>query len=107
MAPVCPAAHYMMGGVKTDLWGRTSLEGLYAAGETAATGGHGANPLASNSLPEGLVFGARAGQAMIEDAPVPKRIGAALPGGPAPLPVNSSPPPTQRLTHNPNPSVSP
>src|SRR5712671_2148058 len=90
MAPVCPAAHYMMGGVKTDLWGRTSLAGLYAAGETAATGVHGANRLASNSLLEGLVFGARAGQAMIEDAPVGKRSGAALPGSPAPSPENSS-----------------
>ena len=90
MAPVCPAAHYMMGGVKTDLWGRTSLSGLYAAGETAATGVHGANRLASNSLLEGLVFGARSGQAMIEDAPVGKRSGAALPGSPAPLPGHSS-----------------
>jgi L-aspartate oxidase len=80
----------MMGGVKTDLWGRTSLAGLYAAGETAATGVHGANRLASNSLLEGLVFGARAGQAMIEDAPVGKRSGAALPGSPAPSPGNSS-----------------
>src|SRR5690349_24482731 len=85
MAPVCPAAHYMMGGVKTDLWGRTSLPGLYSAGETAATGVHGANRLASNSLLEGLVFGARAGQAMIKDAPPPKRASAALPGTPAPL----------------------
>jgi L-aspartate oxidase len=80
----------MMGGVKTDLCGRTSLAGLYAAGETAATGVHGANRLASNSLLEGLVFGARAGQAMIKDAPVKKRSGAALSGSPAPLPENSS-----------------
>src|SRR5207245_9059220 len=90
LVPVRPAAHYAMGGIKTDLWGRTSLAGLYAAGETAATGVHGANRLASNSLLEGLVFGARAGQAMIEDAPVGKRSGAALPGSPAPLPGNSS-----------------
>jgi L-aspartate oxidase len=91
MAPVCPAAHYMMGGVKTDLWGRTSLPGLYAAGETADTGVHGANRLASNSLLEGLVFGARSGQAMMKDAPVTKRHGAALPGSPAPKPGNSAP----------------
>ena len=89
MAPVCPAAHYMMGGVKTDLWGRTSLPGLYAAGETADTGVHGANRLASNSLLEGLVFGARSGQAMMKDAPVTKRHAVGLPGSPAPKPGNS------------------
>jgi L-aspartate oxidase len=89
MAPVCPAAHYMMGGVKTDLWGRTSLPGLYAAGETADTGVHGANRLASNSLLEGLVFGARSGQAMMKDAPVTKRQAVGLPGSPAPKPANS------------------
>ncbi len=67
LIPVRPAAHYLMGGIKTDLSGRSSLGGLYAAGEAACTGVHGANRLASNSLLEGLVFGARAAQAMLAD----------------------------------------
>jgi L-aspartate oxidase len=67
LIPVRPAAHYLMGGIRTDLDGRTSLKGLYAAGEAACTGVHGANRLASNSLLEGLVFGARAGHAMVAD----------------------------------------
>jgi len=64
LIPIRPAAHYAMGGIRSDLDGRSTLPGLYVAGEAAATGVHGANRLASNSLLEGLVFGARAGQAM-------------------------------------------
>ena len=67
LLPVSPASHYCMGGIRTDLHGRSTLQGLYAAGEVSCTGVHGANRLASNSLLEGLVFGARAGEVMIED----------------------------------------
>jgi len=67
LIPVRPAAHYLMGGIRTDLFGRSTLAGLYAAGEAACTGVHGANRLASNSLLEGLVFGARAAQSMLDD----------------------------------------
>lgn len=67
--PVSPAAHYWMGGVATDLWGRTSVPGLYAAGEVARTGAQGANRLASNSLLEGLVFGRRAVEDLLGDEP--------------------------------------
>jgi L-aspartate oxidase len=74
LLPVSPAVHYVMGGVRSDLYGRTTLPGLYAAGEVACTGVHGANRLASNSLLEGLVFGARAGSTALEDShPLPNK----------------------------------
>src|ERR1700741_316310 len=90
LAPVSPAAHFTMGGVKTDLWGRTSVAGLYAAGKTASTGVNGANRMASNSLLEGLVFGARAGIAMMKVAPGSKKNAGHLPGVPAPKNWNNS-----------------
>ena len=95
LIPIRPAAHYAMGGVRTDLDGRSSLPGLYAAGEAAGTGVHGANRLASNSLLEGLVFGARAGKKMRNELKPPAARVAGLPpaaysNGPLSVPVDAS-----------------
>ena len=68
--PVAPVQHYLMGGIKTDLWGRTAIAGLYACGEAACTGVHGANRLASNSMLECLVFGRRAAEDISKNPPV-------------------------------------
>jgi len=91
--PVAPAAHYTVGGILTDLDGRTELASLYAAGESAATGVHGANRLASNSLLECLVFGRRAALAALAEPGLP----AQLPSPPAPSPVE--PPVPAELRH--------
>ncbi len=91
LIPIRPAAHYSMGGIRSDLDGHSTLPGLYVAGEAAATGVHGANRLASNSLLEGLVFGARAGRAMREElGKTPASIRASRPlasNGPMDAPI--------------------
>jgi L-aspartate oxidase len=74
--PIAPAAHHLSGGVVTDLWGATALPGLWAVGEVACTGVHGANRLASNSLLEGMVFGARLAERIASDHDGPERSGA-------------------------------
>jgi L-aspartate oxidase len=74
--PIAPAAHHLSGGVVTDLWGATALPGLWAVGEVACTGVHGANRLASNSLLEGMVFGARLAERVASSPAGPERSGA-------------------------------
>ncbi len=74
--PIAPAAHHLSGGVVTDLWGATALPGLWAVGEVACTGVHGANRLASNSLLEGMVFGARLAERIPSGAQGPEPSGA-------------------------------
>ncbi len=91
LIPVRPAAHYLMGGVKTDVHGRTTLPGLYAAGEAACTGVHGANRLASNSLLEGLVFGSLTAEIMVAEIMVTE-----LPA--QQQPVSLAPPPEPART---------
>ncbi len=96
MIPVCPSAHFMMGGAWTDTHGATSVPGLFAAGEVACSGVHGANRLASNSLLEGLVFGARAAESAVDYA---VRLGSSRDGAAARKAATSMLPAEERSEH--------
>ena len=86
LVPVAPAAHYTMGGIRTDLDGRSTLPGLYAVGECACNGLHGANRLASNSLAECFVFGRRSALAALDEPPLAEPVGDPPPPDPSPVP---------------------
>jgi L-aspartate oxidase len=92
LIPIAPAAHYHMGGIVVDAWGKTTLDGLSAVGECASTGAHGANRLASNSLLEAVVFAHRiAARLRDDDAPAPEKGPlTAPPINPLPLPVHEA-----------------
>ena len=93
--PVAPAAHYHMGGIVTDVWGRTTLDGLWAVGECASTGAHGANRLASNSLLEAVVFAHRIAERLRNASTPPELVADADPPPPA-LPESSNAAPATR-----------
>jgi L-aspartate oxidase len=90
LVPVAPAAHYMMGGIATDLDGRATLPGLYAVGECSCTGLHGANRLASNSLTECFVFGARAARSAVVEPPLTSGCGPVADESAPPRPTAAS-----------------